>query len=185
MDQAAYTSLADYPQQRVTVEEIGIFRGHRLYALEVRPIAYNPATNRIDLYRKIDVNVRFGPSMTPVQRRLDMPGLQRFLLNDGAFQTAQSGSGNYLIVVASDYASAISSFATAKAAQGYNVDTYSVAGGTTNTAIKSLYRVALGNRQRAGLRVARRRYRQDPALDRWRNGNAGHRPQLHLHGRRK
>ena len=48
-------------------------------------------------------------------------------------------TGNYLIITASGYDSStpLTQFANAKTAQGFNVSTYSVSAGTSNTAIKS------------------------------------------------
>ena len=138
-DGAAYALRGDSAPQRATVSELGIVRGQRLMLLEVWPVSYEPATQRLQLHEEIVANVRFeggdarGSDISP------MPGLSRIVLNPSMVPASGGrSSGNYLIVAAQTYASSITAFANAKTAQGYTVMTYTVPGGTSNSAIKTV-----------------------------------------------
>ena len=106
--------------------------------LEVRPISYNPAAERITFYPRIDVDLAFTGDRAQPASIVPLPGLARSVLNPDILPSVrQRGSGNYLIVTAQAYATDIAAFATAKASQGFTVSTYTVPSGTSNTAIKS------------------------------------------------
>ncbi|MDY7107603.1 MAG: C25 family cysteine peptidase, partial [Planctomycetota bacterium] len=129
----AYAIDRMLPIERVTLTELGVVRGHRLALLEVRPVAYNPATGVLRLWPEMDVSVRFrgGRAAGPEARALGALG--GMLLNPPA---APRGL-NYLIVIADAYAGAIDPFVTGKTDQGFDVMTYEVPGGTSNTTIKN------------------------------------------------
>ncbi|MCK4341204.1 MAG: hypothetical protein KAY37_05710 [Phycisphaerae bacterium] len=134
----AYTINTDLPEQRVVVQEVGIIRSQRLFQLEIFPVAYNPMKQTLTFYRDITVDIQFDGGFIPRDAVNPAPGFGKVILNPEVLPlVAQRGSGNYLIVVADTFSSAITSFANAKAAQGYTIFTYSVPAGTSNTVIKN------------------------------------------------
>jgi hypothetical protein len=137
IDADAYNIDAELPQQRVAVTELGIVRGQRLCLLEVFPVAHNPVTGRTLVWPEITVDIRFEGGVIPRGAINPMARMSTFILNPEVLPEAQLRGGNYLIVTADTFAGQIAAFATAKTNQGFNVETYSVAGGTSNTAIKS------------------------------------------------
>jgi len=139
-DQAAYAGNG--ARLQATVSELGIARGQRVMVLEVAPLSYDPAASRISFSPRMTVQIDFqgGSSKTSALRPL--PGLLDNVLNpdlSGHQHDALRGTGNYLVIVTSSLAShaKMTEFVNAKSAQGFTVDTYSVASGTSNTAIKS------------------------------------------------
>jgi len=139
-DEAAYSADVDFPAERATIEELGIVRGQRLCLLTVNPVAYNPVQQTITLWTNISVDIRFEGTPEPSSDSSVAPGLRSSVLNPEVLPSdprGGRGTGNYLIVVASTYASTISSFATAKTGQGFTVSTYSVPGGTSAADIKT------------------------------------------------
>ncbi len=137
-DEAAYAVDADLPAERVVAQELGIVRGQRLWLLEIRPVAYNPVQRTVTLWSDIAVDIDFVGGTMPLDALNPKSGLASVILNPEVLPVvAQRGSGNYLVVVAETFAADIVSFANAKAAQGYTVETYEVAPGTSNTEIKN------------------------------------------------
>ncbi len=138
LDAAAYEIDAAWPQQRASVSDLGIFRGQRVMLLEMHPVAYNAATRQLSLFPRLTATVGFVGGTTTQGRLTALPGLKRVVLNPDLVSDVRAcGSGNYLIITANSFAAGIAPFATAKAAQGFNVTTHSVADGTANTTIKS------------------------------------------------
>jgi len=134
-NEAAYTT-PPAPSARASVEELGISRGQRLFLLEVRPVEYDPVARTLVYWPELDVEVTFSGGRAADFELSPLQGLSRIVLNPDQLSLAGTrGSGNYLIVVASAYETAISSFATAKAAQGFDVSTW-VPTTSTTTAIK-------------------------------------------------
>ena len=126
-----------YPNQQVNIKEIGIVRGQRLFLLEVCPIKYNPIEHELTFYPEVEVNIRFEGAMTSENNLNPLPGIDSIVLNPELHPLdSRSETGNYYIIVASEYESDITSFADAKAAQGFTIFTYSVAPGTTKETIK-------------------------------------------------
>ncbi len=136
-DPAAYAVDAFAPAERATVTELGLARGQRLLLLEVRPVAYNPVAQTLLLWPTISVDIEFSGGEEPTHDLSPLPGLSGIVLNPDPDVGFQCGTGNYLIVVADAYESAITGFAAAKQAQGFDVMTYVVPPGTSNTVIKS------------------------------------------------
>ncbi|MFH1748307.1 MAG: C25 family cysteine peptidase [Planctomycetota bacterium] len=136
-DDTAYALDVTRPAaERVTVTELGMVRHQRLFMLEVRPLAYNPARATLTVWPHIDISINFlgnNPGVTPEI----MPALRGALLNPPPAEPARGTEGNYLIVVPDEYAAGIAAFATAKEAMGFSVITHSVSPGTTNTQIKN------------------------------------------------
>ena len=137
-DQSVYAQDADAPVERVTVEELGIVRGQRLFMLEIHPVAYNPGRAELLYWSQIAVELTFTGVVDAASPLNPLPGLDRLVLNPEALPTSPGrATGNYLIVVASAYESAIGSFAAAKTAQGFTVTTHPVSPGTSASDIKS------------------------------------------------
>ena len=135
-DHAAYAADAFGPGERGQLTELGVLRGWQLYLLEVRPVAYNPVRQALLVWPHIKVGIRFAGWDEAGGARGRLAPLKGVLLNPPPRPTGR-GSGNYLIVVAEAYASAITSFADAKTAQGFTVMTYSVPADTSKETIKA------------------------------------------------
>ncbi|HUU94917.1 MAG TPA: C25 family cysteine peptidase [Phycisphaerae bacterium] len=135
-DPAAYALDAFGPAERATVTELGLARGQRMFLLEVRPVAYNPVARELMLWPTISVDIAFSGGEEPRHDLSPLPGLSRIVLNPDPDVDFQRGTGNYLIVVADAYESAIAGFAAAKQAQGFDVITHSVSG-ASNTTIRN------------------------------------------------
>ncbi|MFH1419971.1 MAG: C25 family cysteine peptidase [Planctomycetota bacterium] len=136
-DKAAYALDSAYPSQRASIEEAGVVRGQRLILLTVHPIAYNPDGRTITYYPNISVDIAFEQAGPIVGARRQLPGFANLVLNPEIIPAAPRAADDYLIVVADAFASDISSFVSFKESQGYDVATYSVPAGTSNTVIKS------------------------------------------------
>ncbi|MFH1419462.1 MAG: C25 family cysteine peptidase, partial [Planctomycetota bacterium] len=136
IDQAAYTQDISTPAERVTIEELGLARGTRMFLLTVYPVAYNPAQQAISYWPNISVEVSFEGSSQPPSALNPMPGLRENVLNPDQIPAMSRGAGNYLIIVASSLQSTILPFANAKAAQGFTVSSW-VPASASNTAIKA------------------------------------------------
>jgi hypothetical protein len=136
-DAAAYAANVEYAAERVVVEELGIVRGQRLCLLEIRPVSHNPAAGTLTFWPEIVADLKFAGGFMPDDALNPLPGLGSIILNPEVLPNVTSrGTGNYLIVVASAYQSAIGTFAAAKAAQGYTVSTW-VPTSASNTVIKN------------------------------------------------
>ncbi|PID28669.1 MAG: Gingipain R [Candidatus Cloacimonadota bacterium] len=59
VNEAAYAENDFSRAEKVTVEELGILRGIRLFAVQVNPIAYNPVKNSIRVYNNIEFSLSF------------------------------------------------------------------------------------------------------------------------------
>ena len=129
---------APVPGDRILIEELGIIRGQRLFLMEVRPLTYDPIMKKLTFCPDIEVEVQFTRRDSIQSDLTPMPRLRNIVLNPGMIpMPATYGSGNYLIIVASEYESDIASFATAKEAQGFSVITHAVSPGTSKESIKS------------------------------------------------
>ena len=56
---AAYSSSASNTQPLVKLEELGIMRGQRLFAIELAPVQYTPATGQLSIYSHLEVEISF------------------------------------------------------------------------------------------------------------------------------
>ena len=59
-DPAAYAIDAAYLAEPATIEELGTYRGQRLFLLEVHPVAYNPVAQTIAFRPRIEVDIKFA-----------------------------------------------------------------------------------------------------------------------------
>ncbi len=137
-DPDAYAQDAFGPEARVAATEAGTARRQRLWLLEVRPVAYNPARHELALYQQIDVSVRFDGGTGVYHGLGQMGGLNDVVLNPQPTHTFGRGSGNYLVVAAEAYATSapMTEFIDGKTAQGFDVSLYSVPPGTAGATIR-------------------------------------------------
>jgi hypothetical protein len=135
-NEAAYGLNANQPVERVTVQETGIARGQRLFLLEARPVAYNAVEQTLTVWPEMKIQVRFDGQAAAGSQFNPLRGLRSIVLNPGLLPAASPrGEGNYLIIAAPAYVSAISSFASAKQDQGFAVSIHQAE--STKEAIKA------------------------------------------------
>ncbi len=83
LDVARYTDDALYPGSlsKVTAEDIGVVRGHRLVMLKAFPIQYNPVTREMQAYSKLEVRLKYNrpAQIRPVDPRLLSPPFEEML----------------------------------------------------------------------------------------------------------
>jgi hypothetical protein len=135
----AYTSRAHLLDARAVVQELGIVRGQRLFLLEVRPIAYDPAARTLTLWPNLQADLVFegarrdresGWQMSP------MRGTEKWVLNaDQLPEVKEDELRDLLIVVDESYAYTAARYASHKAALGYNVR-WRVVDGESESTIK-------------------------------------------------
>ena len=58
-DENAYQNDYFTENELVSVEELGILRGLRLFVVNVEPVRYNPVSNELIVYNDIDISVQF------------------------------------------------------------------------------------------------------------------------------
>jgi len=126
-----------WPAEAVVTSEFGEVREQRLCTIEMRPVAYDPASGTISLTTRMTVEVWFEGGAKSADVDSPLPGLARLVLNPTPNMIDTRGTGDYLIVVANSYASTIAPFADAKATQGFTVYTHTVADGTAAATIKT------------------------------------------------
>jgi hypothetical protein len=138
-DAAAYGQDELGPAERVTVTELGIVRGHYLYLLEVRPVAYNPVTGDLAFWPQIGVGLDFPGGCAEGLPLGPMAGVNHSVLNPLPPEPMGRGEGNYLILTPSLYydTTALNALTAWRTAQGFDVTTHLVASGTSRTTLKS------------------------------------------------
>jgi len=135
VDPAAYAINAAIPANAVDISELGMVRGRRLMLVEAHPVRYNPANQKLELTPQMDVVVEFGAApVQPAQRGLT-PGLSSIVLNPSLAPVDKAQTGNYLIIVADEFANDIGAFAQAKTDQGFKVTTWTAPAGVTTAQI--------------------------------------------------
>ena len=137
-DKQAYDSVEFLPVEPVTLTPIGFSRDLQIQLLEIRPVAYNPASGELAVWPTIDVELRFtGDFKSPTNPRLGA-GLDSVVLNPPT-STSRGGSGNYLIITAEDFAASapLAQFVSAKTAQGFTVTSHTMVVGTYRSDVKA------------------------------------------------
>lgn len=132
---ASYTTDAFLPAQTVEISELGVVRGERLMLVEVRPITYNPARQTLSVCPDMKIVVEFQGAVPQVNAHSVWPGLHEIVLNPNRLPIAKAQTGNYLIIVADEFADELIDFNAAKTAQGFKVTTWTAMPGTTTTQI--------------------------------------------------
>jgi hypothetical protein len=67
---AAYNRNEFENNQLISVEELGILRGMRLFAVNFKPVQYNPASHTIKIFNDVDVTLNFVGGDTYATNRL-------------------------------------------------------------------------------------------------------------------
>ncbi len=133
LEPAAYAGTALVPEERVAVRKLGVASGMELYALEVRPVAYNAREGRVAVWPLLEIHVTYGGG-TRLGR-----GLRAAVLNP---LPRTSRTENLLIVTAPDFAGSapLTQFANFKTGQGFNVSILTIPTGTERDAIRAQIR---------------------------------------------
>ncbi|HPT72748.1 MAG TPA: C25 family cysteine peptidase, partial [Candidatus Cloacimonadota bacterium] len=136
----------------VHVEEIGIMRGVRVFAVDYVPVQYDPSSKMIKVWNNVDVKVTFhgGDLYATEQMRMKTysPAFesvyQKSLMNFPEFAEMNDRATNlryplgYLIITDPAFSTTMASFVTWKKQQGYNVTMVTTATtGTTTSSIKA------------------------------------------------
>ena len=137
---AAYAVDAFTPAERATATELGVMRGHRLWLLEVRPVAYNPVSGVVQAWPALTVQLHFTEGREPpgTVKPLDNPG--GLILNPPAAPSGRPRDGRNFLIVTSELFSnsdALNQYVSAKAARGFDVAVYTAPVGTLRTTIRN------------------------------------------------
>jgi hypothetical protein len=121
----AYTSRTHLLDRRAVVKELGIVRGQRMFLLEVRPIAYDPAARTLTLWPDLRADLVFRGARrvkSEASRLSPMPGTKKWVLNaDQLPEVRFDEIRDILFVVPEALAPAAERYAVHKRALGYNV----------------------------------------------------------------
>lgn len=147
INEVVYAANEDGPAIRAQVSELGVVKGHRLVLVEVRPVAYNPAQQRLTVWPTLDVEIRFTGNQVGDMTRPLPQGLASLAMNPPQVAAPRDPTGNYLIIAPTDYAGAIASFAAEKNAQGYKATIWTSPAGATNTQIRTYIQSLWGDPQ--------------------------------------
>ncbi|MHC4478913.1 MAG: C25 family cysteine peptidase, partial [Planctomycetota bacterium] len=109
-DERAYTQDRWLPESPVGLNRPVIMGSIRLGSLELRPIQYNPAREKLRIYRSITVEITFaGEGENPILRTRRQPSqvfsqlVRSSVLNPQAFNTEDEVLGGYLIITPPSY----------------------------------------------------------------------------------
>jgi hypothetical protein len=150
-NQSIYSTNAFYALPLVSVEKSGIRRSVALANVYVSPVQYNPVTNRIRIYTKIDVEFTFVNTNMMMTQKLEKYASPMFELDAGmVINKMQNAAKNeytgapikYLIIANSMFSSNtdLTAFVEWKRRLGYKVElafTSDANVGTTTTSIKN------------------------------------------------
>lgn len=138
-----YNSNSWTDDQHISVTELGILRGTRIFALDFAPVRYNPLQKKIEVVYNAEVRVNFSGSDLDATRELKertySPAFERNLAGVLFNYEPSRPSLNrypigYVIIMPDNYASAMQPFIDWKRREGYNVivSPTSVTGTTAN-----------------------------------------------------
>lgn len=148
-DALTYANNAFYALPLVSVEKVGVMRDVNLANISVSPVMYNPVTNKVRVYTRVNVEVTYVNANVPATYEM------KAKYGSPMFQTAQNAVINpqeqsrdefsqapirYLIIAHSMFEnnSQLAEFVNWKKRIGYLVDVaYTSTIGTTTTAIKN------------------------------------------------
>jgi hypothetical protein len=152
IDRDFYARGARYPDAPLGLGDTYIVRGHRVQPVEVWPVAYDPSTGTVRLYRQITFRLKLtGSDMAQTQDLAEhyaSPAFESLLsgqllnLNQGrpARGFSPDAQVGYLIIVADAYYDAMEPFVTLRESRGFDVTMTRISeipGGGSNTAIKT------------------------------------------------
>ncbi len=146
-NQEIYNSDKSFKYQPVTVNEIGILRGMRLFEVNFYPVEYNPVSGQVRVINSADVNIEFingdiyaTEELKAKTRSFMFEGI--YAQNIFNYYPSRSSLENYplgyLIITPNQFMDTLEPFITWKQEQGYNVTvglTESI--GSSTTAIKN------------------------------------------------
>jgi hypothetical protein len=160
LDKNVYTTDQWYPSYNATVDEPVIMRGHRIVALTLCPVQWNPATHRLRGYSKIEVWVNYDhpaqiESINETLVSVPFENLtQALVLNYKPPKNGQTGGettfgkstgADYLIITSNSFYNQIKPLADWKQRKGYRttiINTSSIPGGPNATNIRNYIRYA-------------------------------------------
>ena len=150
-DGNAYSKNAYINTNTVSFEEAGIMRDTRFGRLVVRPIQYNPSTNKIKVLNNLKVKIEFVNADYNATATLKekggsvyMKGLTSAFISSNLSQAdAPKSNSNYqketmIIVANSMFQSDLARFVTHKKSMGLNVIEHYVSTGTTRQTIRNM-----------------------------------------------
>jgi hypothetical protein len=83
IDKPTYLLNSYYPAKlaKISVQDIGVIRGHRLVFLKVHPIQYNPVTRQMKAFSQIEVNIKYNKpaQIKAIDKRLVSPVIEELL----------------------------------------------------------------------------------------------------------
>ncbi len=138
-----YDTDAIYPLQSVSIIGEMKFRGLRMLMVQVCPVQYNPATEKLFLHENINYKITFSGanaftnynnhSENYINQLLNYPlnsaswekEARKYYQNSQNFNTLNNNSKNYIIITHSNYLAAADSIANWKRQMGYTVDVVS------------------------------------------------------------
>jgi len=147
-NQSIYTTNAFYALPLVSVEKSGIRRSVALANVYVSPVQYNPVTNRIRIYTKIDVEFTFVNTNMMMTQKLEKYASPMFELDAGmVINKMQNAAKNeymgapikYLIIANNMFSgnTDLETFMNWKRRLGYKVEVAYYASNTITTTIKN------------------------------------------------
>lgn len=135
-DNTTYLTDAFYPSFNVSVEEPAIMRGHRIIALKLYPVQYNPVTKQLRAHSKIEVRVNYNQpaQIEGIEERLESQAFETlaesFILNykpPDRYPTRRNNPHNspavdYLIISHDDFDTQVQPLADWKEKKGLRTE---------------------------------------------------------------
>jgi len=145
-DKEVYLSNSYYFEEDVIIVNIDIARSYKIMLLEIRPVNYNPVSNKISVIQKMDIVIELPGAdiarTTEIKEHYSSSAydemLRPSLLNPHAYETTRwvpsVNDLGYLIITESTYLDTVEKLALWKWRKGYSVKvkTESELGGTAN-----------------------------------------------------
>ena len=146
-NQAAYNKRGYDSKPNVRVEELGIMRGMRLFALVFEPVKYDPSTNSIKVYNNVNISVKFDNAdlnLTAEKRAKTFSPYFEYVYSRSIFNYTKNRDEltnypiSYIIISDPMFEDQLAPFIQWKTEMGFNIITgYTNDIGTTKPEIKS------------------------------------------------
>ena len=147
VNQEVYNANKTYKYEPVTVKEIGILRGMRLFEVNFYPVEYNPVSGQIRVINSADVNVEFING--DIFATEELKAKTRSFMFEGIYSqnifnyypsrmSLENYPLGYVIITPNQFVDTLEPFITWKREQGYDVTvgiTETI--GSTTTSIKN------------------------------------------------
>ena len=147
MNQEIYNADKAFKYEPVTVNEIGILRGMRLFEVNFYPVEYNPVSGEIRVINSADVEIQFHNG--DIFATEELKAKTRSFMFDGIYSKSifnyypsrmslENYPLGYIIITPNQFVDTLEPFITWKQEQGYNVTlgiTETI--GSSTTAIKN------------------------------------------------